>query len=211
MTSPVPTQGSLTRLLDRLLGTPPVELKESLVVGLERYFQFCPCLDSLDILEVFNAMFYAATELRTISCTSIHQVIEFKMLEGRYPNPEEHRNLTDNAARMARDPLEYSEQPEREKPVKNLQFLSSEKLEEIRACSICQGDIEKVSDAVLLPGCPHVFHASSDDCLGGGASILTWLGTHDTCPECRREVIIPNPTLKRRREASEENNPGISG
>ena len=59
-------------------------------------------------------------------------------------------------------------------------------------CPLCHDDFEQDQELVVLP-CGHLFHASSDNCLGPSAgTVLTWFRDHSTCPMCKTTVQAPD-------------------
>lgn len=54
---------------------------------------------------------------------------------------------------------------------------------EVKACTICTFDVNKGDEFLTLDACRHVFHFKC---------IVPWLQINKVCPNCRRELNIPN-------------------
>jgi len=54
-------------------------------------------------------------------------------------------------------------------------------------CSVCQDIINAGSALYQLP-CGDCFHAG--ECLGEGRSIVTWMETRNTCPNCNQLIQL---------------------
>ncbi|KAJ0963870.1 hypothetical protein J5N97_028992 [Dioscorea zingiberensis] len=63
-----------------------------------------------------------------------------------------------------------------------LSFDSAEAGEKITECAICLADFADGDQIRILPHCGHAFHTPCVD---------TWLGSHSSCPSCRRILVVP--------------------
>ncbi|XP_072994287.1 RING-H2 finger protein ATL80-like [Typha latifolia] len=52
----------------------------------------------------------------------------------------------------------------------------------IAECPICLAEFAEGEEIRILPRCGHGFHAACVD---------TWLGSHASCPSCRRTLLVP--------------------
>ncbi|XP_072967858.1 RING-H2 finger protein ATL80-like [Typha angustifolia] len=55
----------------------------------------------------------------------------------------------------------------------------------IAECPICLAEFAEGEEIRILPRCGHGFHAACVD---------TWLGSHASCPSCRRTLLVPAAT-----------------
>lgn len=52
-------------------------------------------------------------------------------------------------------------------------------------CAMCMCDLEEGQYCYILPKCKHIFHADSDDCIGNGKTVKSWMEENKVCPICR--------------------------
>jgi hypothetical protein len=153
----------------------------------------CPCLAHVDYEGAIEAVHHGLKTIHTSSCGIILMIVDYKILEKQLPTLDELREFSDNQAHMQRDPDDYFLKKKHALPTLNLDNMKPQQLEEDKMCSICQDNIEhKSQTAFKLPVCEHMFHSNAEDCLGEGNCLLTWLRKNKTCPECRKEVVIPD-------------------
>ncbi|KAJ3681993.1 hypothetical protein LUZ60_014566 [Juncus effusus] len=62
------------------------------------------------------------------------------------------------------------------------QYQSTDKLSKLAECAICLERFVEGDEVRVLPQCGHGFHAACVD---------TWLGSHSSCPSCRRILVVP--------------------
>jgi hypothetical protein len=55
-------------------------------------------------------------------------------------------------------------------------------------CSVC-GDLMSPGHKILTLPCGHQYHSDRKECLGEG-SVLDWLSSHDSCPNCRKPASV---------------------
>lgn len=84
-----------------------------------------------------------------------------------------------------------------------LNLLNDWKIECNLNCGICQDEITFGSNIIRLPQCKHCFHAEGKNCLGEGASIVTWLNQSKKCPLCSTDVSF-TPEKKRTSDSSSD-------
>ena len=70
------------------------------------------------------------------------------------------------------------------------QLVSICNLVDDRHCSICQDEISKGVPMYQLSPCGCCFHSDGASCLQQDHTIVTWLQTHRTCPNCQQEVHL---------------------
>ncbi|KAJ1693672.1 hypothetical protein LUZ63_010370 [Rhynchospora breviuscula] len=56
------------------------------------------------------------------------------------------------------------------------------KASKLAECAICLAEFVEGEEVRILPQCGHGFHAGCID---------TWLGSHSSCPSCRRVLVVP--------------------
>lgn len=146
---------------------------------------------------------------RIIPCRIVRLVVQYYMTEKRFPTQAELRqfavilNRASNPSMM----MDMINTPCGHNPTKNLDQLNKylhtmKKDDAEKSCTICQDEIKEGETYYLLP-CEHGFHATSaataasatvtamtdakqSDCDG----ILPWLKDHNTCPVCRKEIVL---------------------
>ena len=91
---------------------------------------------------------------------------------------------------------EFIEKDKMIRPVANIDKIKplSNICEEVD-CSICLEQIEKNCEYFKLEPCGHYFHADGKMCLDG-KTIIDWMKTNKTCPNCRCDIIIENKPNK---------------
>jgi Ring finger domain len=56
------------------------------------------------------------------------------------------------------------------------------KVDKLAECAICLAEFVEGEEVRILPQCGHGFHVGCID---------TWLGSHSSCPSCRRVLVVP--------------------
>lgn len=82
------------------------------------------------------------------------------------------------------DPAPPSNKGLKKKALESLPKIPYEpsKIEKLAECAICLAEFVEGEEVRILPQCGHGFHASCID---------TWLGSHSSCPSCRRVLVLP--------------------
>lgn len=69
-------------------------------------------------------------------------------------------------------------------------------------CSLCIDKITKGQTYHKLQPCGHYFHANGDDCID--STVVKWLTDNHTCPNCRKDVHINEPSLTNSKKIIDE-------
>jgi len=151
----------------------------------------CPCLLEFPRAQVVAAIEHLVIDMQsTVACAVVISILEFHALERRYPSTEQLSEFLSNSRHLSQDPDHYCNEKKHALPTANLHLLERVKLDKEDTCSICREDMECAKEVFRLPNCRHVFHADAAECLGGDASILTWLEKNRKCPNCNTEVCL---------------------
>jgi len=121
------------------------------------------------------------------NCVEVENLMEYELLNKRFPSEEELIEYTNNRLRFNYDPEEYYKEDKVEKPAKNFsEAMVKYPIEEIKEnCSICFEEIK--NKPYYQISCTHMFHANKEDCLGE-ASIVDWFKKNDYCPNCKHTI-----------------------
>lgn len=124
-------------------------------------------------------------------CRLYGYMYEYYRLEKKFPSRQEFTELVERIIRLA-DP---NAAESKNNPTKNLERLPVQEYKSIKdggtdandlSCPMCQENFKTGEKCHVLP-CGHLFHvANGSECVG----ILSWLKEHDTCPMCRKEILL---------------------
>lgn len=154
-------------------------------------------------------------------CDEMDWITRYHLLMKRLPEVSEFRSYMQEEISIHHDPVAHYQRTRHATPTPNLLQLKEQtrKKETKRddwGCSLCKEEVETFY--FQLP-CGHVFHSKPSDCLGD-RTIMYWLQSHRTCPNCKQEVKIQDcapkepevsPTEPHATTQSSENQPSLSG
>jgi len=116
---------------------------------------------------------------KTVAC------MQFRAVQGVFPNHEE---LTETIEVL--EEIAFGVDTSQIEATENLDALLPNIMKENeKDCSLCCEPINIGDSVYTLTPCEHSFHSNASQCLGC-ETILSWLNKHNTCPVCRKVVII---------------------
>ena len=151
----------------------------------------CFCLRSLSFTDQKAFITHFFIEFgKAPSCKQTFACAEYYRIQRTWPSPHQLDEMIERIEHLAND-LQFEQKERDATPTLNLHLLkpqpADEKSEAI--CALCQDPIKPKDLCYKLPPCNHLFHAQSEQCLGG-CTITTWLEKNDKCPVCRQKIEI---------------------
>lgn len=149
------------------------------------------CLDQMNRRECSEAMKHllGLSVSEQWNCSHIHHVLQYKILQHRYPTLDELRTFTLNMYRFQFDHHAYC----RDTRVRIGTLIERYQCDdpEESTCALCFETISR-QKKYRLP-CNHTFHAKPEDCID--SNIQSWFNDNIQCPMCRCDIRNLDPTL----------------
>lgn len=168
--------------------------KNGLFPGLETIInnyteKACFCLRSFPLSEQRTLLRHFLMEFGLApTCKQIFPAMEYYRIQREWPSLQQLDDMIERMQDLAHN-MELDKK-EQATPTANLHLLKPLLNEdENSTCAICQEQIGLKDSCYKLTPCNHLFHAKSEQCLGG-CTVTTWLEKNDTCPVCRQKIIL---------------------
>lgn len=150
----------------------------------------CPCLDGMSFrIRARCIQFFLWWKGKLPSCFAIKSLVRYVRETGEFPTELLDLTRLDEAYREAFNTSNVQSARKNSEGVENLQAIPRVQCSRKgQFCGLCREEITEGASIHRMPCCSKAFHADSEECLGDGKTVRTWLGGNKACMMCKREV-----------------------